>query len=113
MSLSAFVLVPQVSPWVGMPFYSSRLPWLVLLAPEPCDAPDTVGADVVNAPAAPPPCASVSPSPGGSLAVYLAGATGRPRREIVTAIFSLGVPVFHFTDADVRAVLSHLGVSSA
>ena len=45
--------------------------------------------------------------------MYLAGATGRPRREIVTAIFSLGVPVFHFTDADVRAVLSHLGVSSA
>jgi hypothetical protein len=50
---------------------------------------------------------------GVSLAVYLAAQLGRPKREVVNAIFATGVRVFDFDLSDVQLVLAHMGLSSA
>lgn len=48
------------------------------------------------------------PRPNVSLAVYLSDWLGRPRRQVVNAVFAAAVPVFDFVEADVQAVLAVL-----
>jgi len=81
--------------------------------PSPTPSP-TAATDAAPASVPPPPTAVTctppleAPPPGVSLAVHLSQHTSHPKKAIVRAIFTAGVPVLGCTSADVRAVLAHL-----